>query len=206
MSFPKKWMGFLGNWYSYFSHSRGTFLQSDSHPIIYFITWEMLRFPHQFPWHWKMQRNPSNWKSLRNLYPYFPQSNGYFFPADSHPMVSSTPRKIHGFSHQFPLASIPDTLELKVKYTKRRRGHECYFKKREEYKYTLGKSIPLCTKLFLLLTVSFKNYNSYPKISTESAATVEFGRKVSEAYSFKKNSKFNSYFSIAMWCCACSAS
>ena len=123
---------------------------------------------------------------------------GYFFPADSHPMVSSTPWKIHGFSHQFPLASIPDTLELKVKYIKRRRGHECYFIKKEEYKYTLGKSIPPYTKLSLLLTISPKNYNSYPKISTKSAATVAFGRKVSEGYSFKKDSQFNSYFSIAM--------
>ena len=121
-------------------------------------------------------------------------------------MVSPTPRKMHGFSHQFPIPSIPDTLELKAKYIKRRRGHGCYFIKKEEYKYTLGKSIPPYTKLSLLLTISSKNYNSYPKISTKSAATVAFGRKVSEGYSFKKDSQFNSYFSIAMWCCGCSAS
>ena len=35
----------LGNWYSCFSYSIGAFLQSDSHPVIYFITWEMLRYP-----------------------------------------------------------------------------------------------------------------------------------------------------------------
>ena len=83
------------------------------------------------------------------------------------------------------IASIPDTLELKAKYIKRRRGHGCYFIKKEGYKYTLGKSIPSYTKLFLLLTISFKTYNSYPKISTKSAATVAFGRKVSRGYSFK---------------------
>ena len=77
-------------------------------------------------------------------------------------MVSPTPRKMHGFSHQFPIPSIPDTLELKAKYIKRRRGHGCYFIKKEEYKYTLGKSIPPYTKLSLLLTISSKNYNSYP--------------------------------------------
>ena len=50
----------------------------------------------------------------------------------------------------------------------------------------------------LFLTISSKNNNSYPKISTKSAATVAFGRKVSDSYSFKKDSQFNSYFSIAM--------
>ena len=72
--------------------------------------------------------------------------------------------------------------------------------------YTLNKSKPPYTTISLLLTISSKNYNSYPKISTKSAATVAFGRKVSEGYSFKKDSQFNSYFSIAMWCCGCSAS
>ena len=79
-------------------------------------------------------------------------------------------------------------------------------RKKKKYKYTLGNSIPPYAKLSLLLTISSKNYNSYPKISTKSAATVAFGRKVSEGYSFKKDSQFNSYFSIAMWCCSCSAS
>ena len=39
----------LGNWYSYFYHSMGVFFPSDSHPIVYFITWEIHGFPHQFP-------------------------------------------------------------------------------------------------------------------------------------------------------------
>ena len=82
---------------------------------------------------------------------------------------------MHGFSHQIPIPSVPDTLELKARYVKRRRGHECYFFKKE-YKYTLAKSIPPYTKISLLLTISSKSYNSYPKISTESAATVAFGQ------------------------------
>ena len=62
------------------------------------------------------------------------------------------------------------------------------------------------TKLSLFLTISSKNYNSYPNISMKRAATVAFGRKVSEGYRFKKDSQFNSHFSIAMRCCGCSAS
>ena len=41
--------GSLGNWYSYFSHSLGVFFPLDSHPMAYFIRWEMHGFPHQFP-------------------------------------------------------------------------------------------------------------------------------------------------------------
>ena len=70
--------------------------------------------------------------------------------------------------------------------------------KKEEYKYTLGKSILPYTKLSLILIIGSKNYNSYPKLLRKSTATVAFGRKVSEGYSFKKDSQFNSYFFIAM--------
>ena len=72
-----------------------------------------------------------------------------------------------------------------------------YFHQKVEYKYTIGKSIQPLIWLSLFLTIISKNYNIYPKISTESAATVAFGRKVSEGYTFKKDSQFNSYFSIA---------
>ena len=82
----------------------------------------------------------------------------------------------------------------------------CNFIKKVEYKYTFGKSIQSYTKLSLFLIISSKNYNSYPKVLTKSAATVAFGRKVSEDYTFKRDSQFSSYFSIAMWCCGCSAS
>ena len=82
------------------------------------------------------------------------------------------------FSHQFTIASIPDTLELKANHIKRRRGGGCNFIKKEEYKYTLGKSLPPYTKLSLLLTIGSKNYNFYPNISTKSEASVAFGRKV----------------------------
>ena len=39
----------LGNWYSYFSRSMGAFFPLDSHPMAYFVIWEMHGFPHQFP-------------------------------------------------------------------------------------------------------------------------------------------------------------
>ena len=145
-----------------------------------------------------MQQNPLHEEDLGNWYSYFSHSMGAFFLFDSHPVVYFITWEMHGFSHQFPIASIPVTLELEVKYVKRRRGHGYYFVRKEEYKYTLDKSTPPYTKLSLLLTISSKNYNSYPKISTKSKATEAFGRKVPEGYSFKKDCQFNSYFSIAM--------
>ena len=56
MNFPQyakmqqnPWYGeSLWNWYSYFFHSIGAFFPSDSHPMVYFIIWEMHGFPHQF--------------------------------------------------------------------------------------------------------------------------------------------------------------
>ena len=39
----------LENWWSHFSHNMGAFFPLDSHPMLYFITWEMYGFPHQFP-------------------------------------------------------------------------------------------------------------------------------------------------------------
>ena len=38
----------LGNWYLYFSHSRGAFFLLDSYPMVLFITWEMYGFSNQF--------------------------------------------------------------------------------------------------------------------------------------------------------------
>ena len=38
----------LGNWYSYFCHSMSIFFPLDSHPMVYFVTWKMDGFPHQF--------------------------------------------------------------------------------------------------------------------------------------------------------------
>ena len=159
-------------------------------------------FPINFPQHRKMKQNLSNWKSLENWYPYFPQSMSTFLPLDSYPMVYFTTWEMHDCSHQFPIAqgtavkstewccfstallfllvpksddslkerkeksdkvnsilkkSIPDTLELKAKYIKRRRRHGCNSIKREKYKYILGKSIPSYTKMFLFSTIGSKN-------------------------------------------------
>ena len=55
----------LGNWYSYFSHSMGTFLPLDSHSMVYFIICEIHGLPHQPP-------IASNWEILGNWYPFFP--------------------------------------------------------------------------------------------------------------------------------------
>ena len=132
----------LGKWYSYFSHSMGAFSPFESHPVVYFITWEIHGFSHQFPISLEDAAKSIELKEPGKLVPILSPKYGYFFPSDSHPTVSPAPWKMHGLSHQFPIASIQDTLELKTKYFKRRTGHGCNFIKKEEYKYILCKSIP----------------------------------------------------------------
>ena len=39
----------LGSWLSYFGHSLDAFFPSDSHLMLYFITWEMHGFSYPFP-------------------------------------------------------------------------------------------------------------------------------------------------------------
>ena len=96
---------------------------------------------------------------------------------------------------------------IQSKIYQRKRGHRCNLIKKEKYKYILGKSLQPYANLSLFLIISFKNYISHPKkILMKSAATMVFGRKVSQSSSFKEDSQFNSNFSIAMWCCGCSTS
>ena len=102
--------------------------------------------------------------------------------------------------------SSPGMLEFKAKYIERRRRNGCNFIKNKEYKYILGKTMPPYTTLSLFLIISSKNYISHPKTLTKSAATVVFVRKVSQGCSFKKDTQFNSNFSIGMWCCGCATS
>ena len=56
----------LGNWYSLFSHSMGTFFPSDFHPVVCFITWEMHGFSHQFPLARENATKPILWRNLGN--------------------------------------------------------------------------------------------------------------------------------------------
>ena len=58
--------------------------------------------------------------------------------------------------------------------------------------------MPPYTNLSLFLIISSEKYISHPKISMKSAATVVFVRKVAQGSSFKKDSQFNSNFSIGM--------
>ena len=82
-----------------------SFFPLDSHPMLYFMIWEMHGFSHQSPTAWenagkpiewekleklvpgKILQNPSYVENLRNWYSYLPHSMGAFFPLDSHPMV-----------------------------------------------------------------------------------------------------------------------
>ena len=69
----------LRNWYSYFSHSMGTFFIFNFHPMVYFIIWEMHGLSHQFPIVWEKTAKPIEWGKPQKLVPIqFPQY-GYFF-------------------------------------------------------------------------------------------------------------------------------
>ena len=56
-----------------------------------------------------------------------------------------------------------------------------------EYKYILDKSMLPYTNLSLFLIMSSKNYIFHPKILMKSAATMVFGRKMSQGSSFDKD-------------------
>ena len=91
----------LGNWYSYFSHSRGAFFPFNSHPVVYE---KYIGFPINFPQHEKIQQNPSYGEDLRNWYQHFSHGMGAFFLLDSHPMVFFITWEMYRFSNQFPIA------------------------------------------------------------------------------------------------------
>ena len=79
----------------------GAFFPLDSHPLVYFIIWEMHGFPHQFLI--LQEQKPLHGVNLRNWYSYFSHSMGAFCPNDSYPTVYFIICEIHGFFHQFPI-------------------------------------------------------------------------------------------------------
>ena len=95
---PSYWEN-LGNWSSYFSYNMGASFPLDSHFMVYFITWEVHVFSHQFPITWeKRQPNPSNREIL-----------GDWVPAISyktHPMLRTWEISIHTFPILWVLFSI----------------------------------------------------------------------------------------------------
>ena len=84
----------------------------------------------------------------------YPMENAWLFPSISHSINSR---------HAGTKSKI---------YQKKKRAWILFHQKRGIQ--TLDKSILPYTKLSLLLTITSKNYNSYPKTSTKSAATVTF--------------------------------
>ena len=93
----------LGNWYSCFSHSICAFFPLDSHPVVYFIIWEMDGFSHCFHISWKRQQNPSSGESLGNWFPCSFYSMG-IFALDSVPVAYFVIWEMHVFSHRFPIS------------------------------------------------------------------------------------------------------
>ena len=76
----------------------------DSHPVVYFITWEMHGCSHQFPIAQKNPTKPIYGEDLGNWYSYFSHSMGASFPLDSHYMVLFITWEMYGFSNQFTIA------------------------------------------------------------------------------------------------------
>ena len=68
----------LENWYSYFSHSMGTFFQLDSHSVVHFIICEVHGFSHQFPTVWENAVKSIELGESTKLVPIFSLTYGYF--------------------------------------------------------------------------------------------------------------------------------
>ena len=123
----------------------------------------MLKFPHQFPIALENAVKSIILREPGKLVPILSPKYGYFFPSDSHPMVFPTPWKMHGFSHQYPIASIPDTLELKAKYIKRRRGHGCYFIKKRGIQIYIRQKYTTLHKTSLTFNNQLQKLQLLPK-------------------------------------------
>ena len=76
----------------------------DFPPRVYFITWEMYGFSHQFPKGWENISKPPCERDLRYRYPYFSQNMATFLSLSFHPMAFDITSDVDGLSHQFFIA------------------------------------------------------------------------------------------------------
>ena len=192
---PSNWES-LENWYPFFPQHMLTFLQSDSHLMVYFTKWERYGFFHQFLIARKMQQNPPcelpGCFSTTLLFLIVPKFG------ESFKEQTEKTDKVNFFFKERKFDST--YAKFKAKYIKRRIGCGCNFIKKDEYKYILCKSMPPYTNLSLFLIISPKNYISYSKILMKRAATVVFGRKVSQGFSFKNSCQLKLfYFHLMLW-------
>ena len=72
--------------------------------FLYFITWKMYRSSHQYPMSWEKVTKPILYEEPGKLVPIVFPKIGAFVPPDSYPMVCFNTWKIHGSSHQYPIA------------------------------------------------------------------------------------------------------
>ena len=104
------------------------FLPCDSHPTVYFITWEIHGFPHQFFIVWAMAFR----LICRSIIFSTCSKNWSFFQRT----YRKKPDKVD------PVKKVNSRRAgMKANYIKEKRGSECNFIQKEEYKYILGKSI-----------------------------------------------------------------
>ena len=154
----------------------GTFLPSDSHLMVYFTTWEMHGFSHQFLIALENAAKSTLWTLILFFHSMIvPTCFKIWWFLERENRKSG---KINSFFFWKKEISIPGMLEFKAKYIKRRRGHRCNFTKRRNINICSAK---VChpTQIFNLMKI---------------AASMVFGRKKSQDSIFKKGSQFNSHF------------
>ena len=140
----------------------GAFVQLVSHPVIYFMTWEMLRFPYQFP---IALENAAKSIELREPVKLVPILSSTFFHEIPNLWYLLPQRKCMAFPVNFPQHQFQTRAGTKSKiYQKKKRVWMLFYQQRGIHIYTFGKSITPYTKLSLLLIISSRNYSSYPKL------------------------------------------
>ena len=125
--------------------------------------------------------NPLKRERLGNSYPFCPQNMGTFLSSDSCLMIYFTTWETHNFPHQFLIVrenSPKSTLWLP----------RLFFN---------SINVSTCSKSDDPLKEQ-TDYISYPNILMKSAATVVFGRKVSQGSSCKKDLF---YCHVMLWLC-----
>ena len=90
----------LGNWYSYFSKSKGAFFPLDSHPMVHFRICEIHGFSHQFPVAWENAVKSIELEELGKLVPIFPPNVWVLF---YHQIPISWYSLAHGKRMAFPI-------------------------------------------------------------------------------------------------------
>ena len=173
------------------------FFPLDSHPVVYFIMWEMHGFSHQFPiarekagkpieWekpgklvHKKILQNPLYVENPGNWYSYSSHKYGCFF------LIRFTPYGIlYNLWNTWEIGKLVPIFSPKYGYFSSLKfpSYGILYHMGNVWLFpSISNSTGKCSKIHPV--------SSYPKILMKSAATMVFGRKVSQGSNFKKDSQ-----------------